>query len=295
MNPVHTRHTRSIKRNSRRYTSTETQPASPWYYLLLIFAVIGLAFPFVWMVTTSFKLPETVALPGIRLWPEPWTVLGYIAAFNNAPWLVYLRNTLFITALNVIGAVLASSMAAFAFARLRAPGAGALFVLVLSTLMLPAQVTMIPAFIIFRSLGWYDTFLPLVVPAFFGSAVYIFLIRQFFMSLPADLEDAARIDGCSTFMIYWRILLPLATPVLVTVALFSFVGSWNDFMGPLIYLNSLEKRTLALGLLSFQNAWGTDIVQVMAASTVITLPVLVVFFAFQRYFIEGVVATGLKG
>lgn len=253
------------------------------------------ALPFLWMVTTSFKTPDAVARPGINLWPDPWTVRGYVAAFHTAPWLVYLKNTVFITVFSVVGTVLASSMAAFAFARLRAPGSGALFVLVLATLMLPAQVTMIPGFIIFRSLGWYDTLLPLIVPAFFGSAVYIFLIRQFFLTLPNDLEDAARIDGCGTWTIYWRILLPLATPALVTVALFAFVGAWNDFMGPLIYLNSLEKRTLALGLVSFQNAWGVDIVQVMAASTVITLPVLVVFFLFQRYFIEGVVTTGLKG
>jgi len=176
-----------------------------------------------------------------------------------------------------------------------APGANLMFVLVLATLMLPGQVTMIPAFIIFRSLGWYDTMLPLIVPSFFGSAVFIFLIRQFFMTLPVDLEDAARIDGCGTWTIYWRIMMPLATPALVTVALFAFVGAWNDFMGPLIYLNSLDKRTLALGLMSFTNAWGTDIVQVMAASAVITLPVLIVFFTFQRYFIQGVVTTGLKG
>lgn len=264
-------------------------------YALLLFGVVALGFPFAWMVTTSFKLPENVAASGLRLWPEPWTVTGYRAMAEGAPWLVYLKNTLVITIFSVIGAVISSSMAAFGFARLRAPGKDALFVLVLATLMLPAQVTMIPAFIIFRSLGWYDTLLPLIVPAFFGSAVYIFLIRQFFLTLPNDLEDAARIDGCSTPMIYWRILMPLAMPALVTVALFSFVGHWNDFMGPLIYLNSLEKRTLALGLVSFQNAWGTDIVQIMAASTVITLPVLVLFFAFQRYFIEGVVTTGLKG
>jgi multiple sugar transport system permease protein len=266
-----------------------------FYYFLLVTGVVAFGFPFAWMVSTSFKVPETLAREGIHLWPEPWTLSGYAAAAQGAPWAVYLQNTLLITVLSVIGTVLASSMAAFAFARMRAPGKEGLFVLVLATLMLPAQVTMIPAFIIFRSLGWYDTLLPLIVPAFFGSAVYIFLIRQFFMTLPNDLEDAARIDGCGTWTIYWRILMPLATPVLITVALFSFVGAWNDFMGPLIYLNSLDKRTLALGLLSFQNAWGTDIVQVMAASTVITLPILVLFFAFQRYFIEGIAATGLKG
>jgi ABC-type glycerol-3-phosphate transport system permease component len=269
--------------------------AAAWYYALLALGAVALAFPFAWMLGTSFKLPETVAPSGLHLWPSPWTLSGYKAAYDGAPWLLYLRNTVLITACSVVGTVLASSMAAFAFARLRAPGKEPLFVLVLATLMLPAQVTMIPAFIIFRSLGWYDTFLPLIVPSFFGSAVYIFLIRQFFLTLPNDLEDAARIDGCSTWTIYWRILMPLATPALVTVALFAFVGAWNDFMGPLIYLNGMDKRTLALGLVSFQNVWGTDIVQIMAASTVITLPVLIVFFSFQRYFIEGVVTTGIKG
>lgn len=278
---------------SARPRRDDTAPR--WYYAVLMACTIALAFPFVWMVATSFKLAENVAKPGIQIMPDPWSVKGYVDAYAGAPWLAYLGNTLIVTALSVIGLVLASSMAAFAFARLRAPGKEALFVLVLATLMLPGQVTIIPAFMIFRRVGWYDTLLPLIVPAFCGSATFIFLIRQFFLTLPNDLEDAARIDGCGTWTIYWRILMPLATPVLVTVALFAFVGAWNDFMGPLIYLNSLDKRTLALGLVSFQNAWGTDITQIMAASTVITLPVLIVFFAFQRYFIEGVVTTGLKG
>lgn len=277
----------------RKVRFDDTAPR--WYYALLALGTVALAFPFAWMLSTSFKLAETVAEPGIHMIPSPWSVKGYSDAYAGAPWLSYLGNTLIITTLSVIGLVLTSSMAAFAFARLRAPRKEGLFILVLATLMLPGQVTMIPAFIIFRSLGWYDTLLPLIVPAFFGSATFIFLIRQFFLTLPNDLEDAARIDGCGTWTIYWRILMPLATPVLVTVSLFAFVGAWNDFMGPLIYLNSLDKRTLALGLVSFQNAWGTDITQVMAASTVITLPVLIVFFAFQRYFIEGVVTTGLKG
>ncbi len=276
-------------------TRTRGQPHPTRWYPLLIIGALTLAIPFAWMIATSFRTPETVASAGLSLWPKPFTTAGYVAAFHSAPWLVYLRNTLVVTGLSVTGLVLTSSMAAFAFARMRAPGANLMFVLVLATLMLPGQVTMIPAFIIFRSLGWYDTMLPLIVPSFFGSAVFIFLIRQFFMTLPVDLEDAARIDGCGTWTIYWRIMMPLATPALVTVALFAFVGAWNDFMGPLIYLNSLDKRTLALGLMSFTNAWGTDIVQVMAASAVITLPVLIVFFTFQRYFIQGVVTTGLKG
>ncbi len=208
---------------------------------------------------------------------------------------LYLRNTLLVTGLAILGGTLSSSLVAYAFARLRAPGRDSLFILVLATIMLPAQVTMIPLFIIFRGLGWYDTLLPLIVPAFFGSAFYIFLMRQFFLTIPAELEDAAKIDGCGAFRTYWQVFLPLSKPVLVTVIVFSFVAHWNDFMTPLIYLNSVEKRTLALGLATFQDAWGVDIVSLMAASTVVLIPVLVIFFLAQRYFVQGVVMTGLKG
>lgn len=186
-------------------------------------------------------------------------------------------------------------MVAFAFARLKAPGKDALFILMLSTIMLPAMVTMIPLFIIFKNLGWYDTLLPLIVPAFFGNAFYIFLMRQFFLTIPVELEEAAKIDGCGTFRIFWQIIMPLSKPVLVSVAVFSFVAHWNDFLTPLIYLNSVDKRTLALGLATFSDVWGVDIVSLMAASTAVLLPVLVIFFLAQRYFVQGVVMTGLKG
>ena len=157
------------------------------------------------------------------------------------------------------------------------------------------MVTMIPMFIIFRGLGWYDTLLPLIVPSFFGSAFAVFLIRQFFLGIPKDLEDAAEIDGCSTFRTYWQIFLPLSKPVLATVAFFSFVAHWNDFMTPLIYLNSVDKRTLALGLATFQDVWGVDIVALMAASTLVLIPVLLIFFLAQRYFVQGIVMSGIKG
>ncbi|MDO8681954.1 MAG: carbohydrate ABC transporter permease [Armatimonadota bacterium] len=265
-------------------------------YLLLILGGCLMIIPFLWMLSRSFELPSEVSAPGLGLIPKHLRFANYVDALKlmKFPHL-YLLNTLKITITTVIGGALSSSLVAFAFARLRAPGRNLLFILVISTIMLPAQVTMIPQFVIFRTLGFYDTLLPLIVPAFFGSAFYIFLIRQFFLAIPKDLEDAAKIDGCSTFRTYWQIFLPLSKPVLATVAFFSFVNHWNDFMTPLIYLNSVDKRTLALGLATFQDVWGVDVVSLMAASTLVLLPVLVIFFVAQRYFVQGIVMSGIKG
>ena len=264
-------------------------------YLLIGGGGILFVIPLLWMLTASFSTPEQVALPGIRLIPDQFRWTNYKTALTLMPFGLYAMNTLKVTVLAVIGTVLSSAMVAYAFARLRAPGKDALFVLMLSTIMLPAMVTMIPVFIIFKSLGWYDTLLPLIVPSFFGNAFYIFLMRQFFLTIPADLEEAAKIDGCGTFRIFWQIMMPLSKPVLVTVAMFSFVAHWNDFMTPLIYLNSVENRTLALGLATYTDVWGVDIVSLMAASTAVLLPVLVIFFLGQRYFVKGVVMSGIKG
>ncbi len=264
------------------------------YVLLLTFGVLFLL-PLMWMVTASFSLPEEVAQPGLRLIPTKLRFENYSAALSMMPFGLYALNTIKVTLLSLIGGVLSSALVAYAFARLRAPGKNALFILMLSTIMLPAMVTMIPLFIIFRSIGWYDTLLPLIVPAFFGNAFYIFLMRQFFLTIPQDLEEAAKIDGCGTFRIFWQIMLPLSKPVLVTVSVLSFVAHWNDFLNPLIYLNSSDKLTLAIGLSRFADVWGVDIVSLMAASTVVLLPVLIIFFIAQRYFVQGVVMSGIKG
>ncbi|HOK54052.1 MAG TPA: carbohydrate ABC transporter permease [Armatimonadota bacterium] len=264
-------------------------------YLLLTAGAVIFALPFLWMISISLKEPAEVALPGLNLLPKKAIWANYPKALTIMPFHLYLLNTLKVTFLSVIGTLLSSSIAAYAFARLRAPGREVLFFVMLATIMLPAEVMMIPRFVIFRGLGWYDTLLPLIIPAFFGSAFYIFLIRQFFLTIPSDLEDAAKIDGCSAFRTYWQIFMPLSKPVLVTVAVFSFVAHWNDFMTPLIYLNSVEKRTLALGLATFQDVWGVDIVSLMAASTAVLIPVLVIFFLAQRYFVQGVVMSGIKG
>lgn len=208
---------------------------------------------------------------------------------------MYLFNTVVVTLLNIVGVLLSSSLVAFAFARLKWPGRDLLFVLMLSTMMLPAAVTLIPVFLIYRGLGWVDTLQPLWVGAFFAAPFNVFLLRQFFLTIPNELEDAAKIDGCSYFRIYWNIMLPLIKPALAALTIFAFMGSWNNFMGPLIYISSPEKMTLAYALRLFQSAHGSEYGMLMAASTLVMLPVLLVFFFTQRYFIEGVTLTGIKG
>ena len=206
-----------------------------------------------------------------------------------------LWNTVYVTLLTIVGTILSSSLVAFAFARLRWPGRDLLFVVLLATMMIPPAVTMLPVFLIFRSLNWIDTLKPLWVPALFGSAFNVFLLRQFFMTIPNDLEDAAKIDGCSYFTIYWRIMLPLIKPALAALTIFAFMGSWNNFMGPLIYISSPEKMTLAYALQLFQGSHGGEPAMMMAAATLVMLPVLIVFFFTQRYMIQGVTLTGIKG
>lgn len=209
--------------------------------------------------------------------------------------LVFLWNTLLVSALSVVGTLLSSAMVAYSFARLRWPGRDALFLVLLATMMLPAAVTMMPVFLIFRALGWIDTLRPLWVPAFFGSAFYIFMLRQFFLSIPMELEEAARIDGCSYSTTFWRIMLPQVKPALAAVAIMVFMGAWNDFRGPLIYVSSPEKETLAYGLQLFQTAHSGEPALLMAASTMVVIPVVLLFFFTQRYFIQGITLTGIKG
>ena len=201
-----------------------------------------------------------------------------------------------ITFATMVGTLLSSSIVAYGFARLRARGRDVLFMILLSTMMIPPQVTMIPVFALFKLLNWTDTFKPLIIPNFFGGAFFIFLLRQFYMTIPIELDDAAKIDGCSYLGIFSRIILPLTKPALATVAIFSFMWSWNDFMDPLIYLNSRDKLTLTLALNRFTGMYGmTAWNLLMAASLVVALPCFVLFFFAQRYFIQGIVVTGLKG
>ena len=209
--------------------------------------------------------------------------------------LVFLKNTLIISVLSILGTLLSSSMVAYSFARLKWPGREQMFLVLLATMMLPGAVTMMPLFLIFRSLGWVDTLKPLWVPSFFGSAFNIFLLRQFFMSIPNELEDAAKIDGCSYYTIFWRIMLPQVKPALAAITIMAFMGAWNNFQGPLIYISSPENQPLAYALQLFQSGHSSEMGQLMAFSTMVMLPVLALFFFSQRYFIQGITLTGIKG
>ena len=220
---------------------------------------------------------------------------SYRWALRYIPFDTQLRNSVILVVLNVLGQLFACSLVAYGFARLRFWGRDVLFGLVLATMMLPGQVTMIPQFVLWKSLGWYNTLRPLWVPSWFGTAFFIFLMRQFFMTIPKELEDAAKIDGCGFFGIYWRIFLPLAAPAMATVAIFSFMGAWNEFVGPLVYLSDERLFPLALGLNQFRQEHSADWNMMMAASTLMMLPVVAVFFFCQRYFIQGVTLTGIKG
>lgn len=265
-------------------------------YTLLISLSTVFTVPLVWLISTALKSDAQLAA-----WPPVWIPYpirwdNFVAAWTTGKFGRYLWNTVFYTGLATFGQVSTASIVAFGFARLRFPGRNFLFGVLLATLMLPGIVTLIPTYVLFKQFRWLDSFKPLIVPAFFGGGpFFIFLLRQFFRTIPDGLFEQARIDGASTFRIYWQIMLPLSKPALATVAIFSFLNHWNDFMGPLIYLNSPEKYTLSLGLRAFMNMRDVHFQEMMAMALLMTLPVIVVFFAFQRYFIQGVVMTGMKG
>ncbi len=263
---------------------------------LIAVSVVSLL-PILWMLSTSLKLAGREFEFPIRWLPEPITWNNYITAWNYEPLGLYLRNTAVITAIATAGTVLTASMAGYSFARLQYRGRTVAFSLMLATLMLPGVVMLIPQFIIFKNLGWIDTFLPLIVPFWLGGhPFYIFLFRQFFLTLPVELEEAARVDGASTFHTFFKIILPLCKPVLATVTVFSIMLHWNDFIGPLIYLNSKENRTLALGIALFRReVGGTEWNLFMAASMIMVAPIIAIFFAAQRMFVSGIALTGLTG
>jgi len=282
----------------RLFTRQWRQRGQQFTLLLVIFGgAVVIMFPLAWMVATSLKQAGDVYLyPPVWI-PNPPQWGNYAEVLAVADFGHYFLNSTLVSGLTVIGSVLSCAMAGYSFSRLRSPGRNLIFVVLLSTLMLPSTVTIVPTFVVFQRLGWLNTFNPLIVPAFFGNAFYIFLLRQFFMTIPLDLEDAGRIDGANSAQIFLRIMLPLATPALMTVAIFSFIGSWNDFFYPLIYLNSEDMYTVALGVANFQGSTrvGPQMQLLMAASFMATIPVLIVFFLAQRFFIRGIVFTGIKG
>jgi multiple sugar transport system permease protein len=263
--------------------------------MLLFFALVFL-FPFAWMVTTSLKeLPQAVSFPPKWI-PDPVRWANYAEATSAIPFWRYAANTLFLCVFCVVGTLLSCTLAAYSLACIPWRGRGIVFMLTLGTMMIPAPVMIVPVYTIFRDLGWIGTLLPLWVPMFFGGAYWIFLLRQFFLTIPGDLREAAEIDGAGHVLTMVHVILPLARPAIMVVALFMFLFVWNDFMGPLIYLSDQAQFTLALGLQHFQSKHGgTDINLLMAASTLVVAPVVVLFFFTQRTFIEGIAMSGLKG
>jgi ABC-type glycerol-3-phosphate transport system permease component len=251
--------------------------------------------PLVWMISSSLKPDYQIFAMPPELIPNPPRWQNYSEALTYVPFDRYAVNSLIISTLTIIGHLLSCTVIAYGFARLRAPGKDFLFVLVLATMMLPYPVTMVPLYMLFNWLGWINTFLPLTVPAFFGSAFYIFLLRQFFLTIPSDLENAAIIDGANILQILWYVMLPLSKPALATVAIFTFQNAWNDFLPPLIYLHDQSLYTVTLGLNFFRATYTINWAYLMAASLVTMLPVLLVFFLAQRLFIEGITFSGLKG
>jgi multiple sugar transport system permease protein len=265
-------------------------------WLLLCGGALLMTAPFLWMVSTSLKETAQVWVFPPQWLPNPVRWQNYTEALTILPFGRYALNTLIITVATTLGVVLSSSLCAYGFARIQFPGRDLIFMIVLTAIMIPYAVLLIPQYIMFRSLGWIDSYLPLTVPVWFGGGAFnIFLLRQFFRTIPAELSDAARIDGASELGIYWRIIMPLAGPALATVAIFTVLNTWNDFLGPLVYISSQDKFTLALGLAQFRGLYATQWQYLMAASTVVVVPTLVLFFLAQRYFIQGVVLTGLKG
>jgi len=284
-------------RSSRLFWPRAARVARRVVLYATLLALSGLFLvPLFWMGTTSLKEQGQVFAVPPQWIPNPWLWENYPEATRRAPLWTWLSNTAFITVLSTIGNVLTASMVGFGFARIRFPGRDALFILLLSTMMLPSVVTLIPRFIMFREIGWNDTFYPLIVPNFFGGGAFnIFLVRQYYLTIPRDLDEAAKIDGCSNWGVWWRILAPVALPVLVAIGIFAFVAHWQDFMDPLIFLQTEKMKTLSLGLRAFVNPYDNSWHIAMAAGMWLVGPMVAIFFIGQRYFIKGIAMSGITG
>jgi multiple sugar transport system permease protein len=264
-------------------------------YLIIFAGALVFFLPFAWMLSTSVKPGYQVYVTPPVWIPDEFQWRHWIEPWEDLPFLRFYRNTATIVLANMIGVLVSCSLVAFGFARIDFRGRNAAFLVLLSTMMLPRHVTLIPTYVLFSKLGWIDTFLPLIVRTYMAPAYNVFLLRQFMMTVSPELDDAARIDGCSTFGIYRRIMLPLCKPALGVVAINCFTYNWNDFMGPLIYLDSMTNFTISLGLRMFESRDNVDLQATMAMTIVSMIPVLAVFFIAQRYFIQGIVLTGVKG
>ena len=267
-----------------------------WYIIMILVSLV-FCFPVLYLIFTGFKTPqETVAFPPTLI-PKKWTLSAYEEGLSSGIFSKYLLNSIFVSGMVVIGTVSSAALVGFGFARLRSRMKNFLFMLVLATMMIPSSVTLIPVYSIYSKIGWIDTYLPLIVPAFTGGGAFsIFLIKQFFEAIPNELVESSKIDGAGWFTIFWKMFLPNSKPVLLVVIIFAFVNSWNDFFAPLIFLINPEKFPVAIGLNTFRNSYGAamDIAPLMAMATLSVLPILLLFVFAQKYFVQGITTTGLK-
>jgi multiple sugar transport system permease protein len=281
----------------RLWENKRVRGVSREFILQLVLIGLGVTFvlPLYWMILTSVKPDVQIFVYPPVWWPATFVWSNYPSGLTYVPFILYMKNSALYSTAAVVGAMFSNPLAAYSFSRLRWPGRDAMFIITIATLMLPGTVTLIPVFIIFRNLHWVNTYLPLIVPTFLGSPFYIFLLRQFMMTIPNELSDAARIDGTGEFGIYWRIMLPLIRPALAAVALFEFIRGWKDFLGPLIYLNSDKLYTVSVGLQQYKQEFNTQWAFLMAASTTATIPIIILFYLTQKTFIQGITLTGIKG
>lgn len=265
------------------------------YIILFLISFVCLV-PFYWMIRSSLMdMSQIFTMPPIWI-PKPIKFSNYKEALTMLPFGRYFLNTLFVVVFTVLGTVITSSLCAYSFSRIEWKGRDTVFGILLTAMMIPFAVTLIPTFIGWQKLGVVNSYAPLIVPAWFGGGVFnVFLLRQFFRTIPKELDEAARIDGAGHFTIYSKIIIPLSKPSLIVVSLFSFMGSWNDFLGPLVYLNDGDKFTLSLGLMQFQGMYSAQWQYMMAAATVVLVPIVIIFFIGQKYFIEGISMSGMKG
>lgn len=286
----------------RSFAGSSTLNATIGYWIQYAILVVGAAFfllPFLWMVSTSLKPPHQVMVFPPEWIPETLHWANFIDSWGALDFGTFYWNTVFLTLFNILGTLASAPLVAFAFARLRFRGRNIIFLILLSTMMLPSQVTLIPMYVLFSRLGWINTFLPLIVPTWLAGgpsgAFNVFLLRQFFLTIPRDMDEAAKLDGAGYWGIYWRVILPMSRPVLGIITIFTFTNNWNDFFNPLIYINTTDKYTVALALRFYQTRLDVQMGPLMAQSLVALLPVLIIFYYAQNRYVQGIVITGVKG